>query len=296
MRWLPGRGGRRRLADLDDDAFFERMVREAAARLSMGVLRFDPAGEVEVSSMTIAGTVDLRNVRQICASLERDRWYGVIVEHLAGLASIRAAPRGYADLERVRPLLRSRLYDESEFLLADVLARPLAPGVVEALVVVEDGAIGTIPRPDARHWAEDLDNLYALARRQVREEGRPAVRDVDLDGVTLTAVESPSFFTTTHLFWLPDLVDLPADGALVALPTRYLMLVHPVRDASVVDAVQAMIVNTQALHEQGPGSLSPHLYWWRDGGLTLLPATVEPERISFRPPPEFGALVERLTR
>lgn len=291
----PWRAWRRATGAVDDDAYFEQVVRDSAARLSMAVLHYDAAGEVEISGMSLSGTVDLRNVRQVCAGHDRGLWPGIVVDHLAGLAQVRSHPRRYDDLDRLRPLLRSRLYAEAEFLLADVVARPVVPGVVEALVVAEEGTIATLSRRDAQRWGQPLDDLYTLGREQVRSEGPPHVRPVDVDGAVLDALESGSFFTTTHVFWLDDLLDLPADGALVALPTRHLLLAHPIRDASVLGAAEAMIVNANAFHEQGPGSLSPHLYWWRERALTLLPATVEPDRVTFRPPVEFGALVRRLT-
>jgi hypothetical protein len=279
---------------LDDDAYFEQVVRDMAPRLSMTVLHYDPSGEVELTGMSLAGTVDLRNVRQLCRGVDRSAWGGILVDHLAGLAQVRSRPRGYDNLDRVRPLLRSRLYAEAEFLLDDVEARPVAPGVVEALVVSEAGTIATLPRTQVESWHEPLEELYRQARAQVRAEGLPQVRDVDVDGAVLHAVESPSFFTATSVFWLPELVDVPADGALVALPTRHLLLVHPIGDATVVPAVQAMVVNAYAFHDQGPGSLSPHLYWWRAGTLSLLPATVDPDRVTFRPPPDFAAVLRRL--
>lgn len=287
-------GRSRHQAPLDDDAYFEQVVRDTAPRLSMTVLRYDPAGEVELTGMSLAGTVDLRNVRQLCRGADRRDWPQILVDHLAGLAQVRAHPRGYDDLHRVRPLLRSRLYPEAEFLLDDVEARPVAPGVVEALVVSEEGAIATLPRAQVAGWGAPVDELYLRARAAVHAEGLPAVREVDVDGAVLLAAESPSFFTTTSVFWLPELTGVPADGALVALPTRHLLFVHPIRDATVVPAVQAMIVNAYAFHEQGPGSLSPHLYWWRDGALSLLPATVDPDRVSFRPPLDFAAVLRRL--
>lgn len=278
----------------DPERAFEEAVRGAAARLSAGVVSYDPAGEVQLSGMHLAGTVDLRNVKALCAASPPDRWEEIVGEHLAGLASALLSRRGLADLRRVQPLLRSRLYDEGALLLADVAARPLAPGIVEALVVAEGGAIATVPRPVAEGWDVPLDLLYPPARAAVRREGRLPTRQVDVGGPVLTAVESGSFFTTTHLFWLDSYLDLPADGAVVAVPNRHLVLAHPLRDATAVDAVHAMIVNTTQFYEQGPGGVSPHVYWWRSGALHLLPALVDAARVSFHPPPEFAAVLRRL--
>lgn len=290
-RW---RRRRSRIEELDADEAFELAVRDVAQKLNAGILRYDRAGEVQLSGMWLAGTVDLRNVRQLCLQVPREEWTGVVWEHLAGLGSVQARPRAPRDFDETRPLLRARLYGEAEFLLSDVAARPVAPGVVEALVVADEGVIATVARSVADGWPEPLEDLLALGRDQVRAEGPVEPRLVDVDGAVLTALEAASFFTTTHVFWLDEYTALPPDGALVALPNRHLLLVHPLRDATVLDAAEAMLVNAHRFHEEGPGSLSPHLYWWRDGGLTLLPAVVEPDRVEFRPPAEFVEAMRRI--
>jgi hypothetical protein len=41
------------------------------------------------------------------------------------------------------------------------------------------------------------------------------------------------------------------------------------------------------MFEQGPGSISPDLYWWREGSVTLLPSQFDGSNIQFMPPDEF---------
>ena len=49
------------------------------------------------------------------------------------------------------------------------------------------------------------------------------------------------------------------------------MLVHPLGDEDVRTAIAGMIPITRQLFKTGPGSVSPHLYWWRDGKLQWIP-------------------------
>jgi hypothetical protein len=49
------------------------------------------------------------------------------------------------------------------------------------------------------------------------------------------------------------------------------LLVHPIADSDVRIAIAGMIPITRRLHTQGPGSVSPHLYWWRSGTLEWIP-------------------------
>lgn len=278
----------------DPERAFEAAVRDAAARLSAAVVGYDPAGQARLSGMHLSGVVDLRAVKQVCLTSPRESWLPIVSEHLAGVASALLGQRDWADFDRVQPLLRSRLYDEGALLLADVVGRRLAPGVVEALVVARAGTISTLPRAVLGSWGMAAAPLYPPARAAVRAEGRLPCRQVDLGGAVFTAVEAASFFTTTHLFWLDAYVEVPAAGAVVAMPNRHLLLAHPLRDAAAVDAVRAMAVNAANCYDQGPGGVSPHVYWWRGGTLSLLPALVTDDGVTLRPPVEFADLLRRL--
>jgi hypothetical protein len=86
-------------------------------------------------------------------------------------------------------------------------------------------------------------------------------------------------------------------GALVAVPNRHTMLYAPIADLTVVDTLQAMAILSQRRHAEGPGSLSPTLYWWRDGHLLALPVEVDDDGVRFFPPNEFvEGCLERLAK
>jgi hypothetical protein len=73
-----------------------------------------------------------------------------------------------------------------------------------------------------------------------------------------------------------------------------MILVHPLLDLSAVKAVHHMIAMIRRFHDEGPGSLSRHLYWWRNGALRWLPSRVEDDGIQFFPPDDFVRALEGL--
>ena len=88
------------------------------------------------------------------------------------------------------------------------------------------------------------------------------------------AVES--FFTATHALWAEELVGPPSPhGALVTVPNRHTLLVHPILDLRVMSATNHMLELTRRMYAEGPGSISDGLFWLRDGTLTRLPHRVE---------------------
>ena len=248
-------------------------------------------GETVVLDGRLTGTVALADLRAACALEPQDRWGRVVQEALHGLALSVQEKVDLADVEVVRPLLRSRVYTEGAVIADDVVSEPLAFGLVEVLVAEVAGAVRSLPTAVVDGWGVARPELFVQARRQVLDAGLLTRRELDLDGVVLTALESPSPFAATHVHWLPSYLDVPPAGALVALPTRHLILVAPLRTReATLAAAQALLVNADRLWQDGPGELSPDLWWWRPPQLVLLPGTPT----SLSPPPEFVEVLDAL--
>jgi hypothetical protein len=85
-------------------------------------------------------------------------------------------------------------------------------------------------------------------------------------------------------------------GTLVAIPHRHMMLFHRIDTADVVFAIQRLGILAVNLDEQGPGSISPNLFWYHNGRFTNLPFEIEADTFSFRPPPEFVEMLNELPK
>lgn len=233
----------------------------------------------------------LEDVHAACRLRPVEEWTQVVLDALQGLARSLEADVDLRDADAVRPLLRARLYTEGAVLTEDVVARRLAEGLVEVLVADVGGAVRMVPPEVVRGWGDEPDRLLDLARGQVLAGDPPGRREVDLGGVEVVALESPSAFAATHVHALSAYVATPQAGLLVALPTRHLLLAAPLlaRDQA-LDAAQALLVNADLLWREGPGGLSPDLWWWRDGHLVLLPGTPS----SLSPPVAFVEVLDAL--
>jgi hypothetical protein len=176
---------------------------------------------------------------------------------------------------------------------AEVVRWRLADGLDAVLVHDRpEGAVAVEPRKAAA-WRQPIDRLWWTASGNVRSgsnvrRGRARTEK----GQELTVLEGEDEYTATNVLWLDRLVSLdPARGAMVGVPNRHLVLAYPIRDQSFLGMVEVLARTVDHFHRAGPGSISPHLYWWRGGHLTYLPLRDSGGSVIFEPPDEFAQAV-----
>ncbi|MGK4579248.1 tetratricopeptide repeat protein [Kitasatospora sp. HPMI-4] len=107
-------------------------------------------------------------------------------------------------------------------------------------------------------------------------------------------------FIASLVLVLEDLVrattgqPIPPDGALVAMPARHQLLFHPIRDVTVLTAMDGIARYAEATHARSTGALSPDVHWWRDGRLTTLTGRDGDGFVLWDEDGEFTAMLERL--
>jgi len=242
------------------------------------------------------GDYGLLNLAQTCHAAERSEWPTTIREHFDNaFRSSRDSEELDAksgDLNAVRSFLKVRLY-HTDYLDqmggTGLVHRVPADGLIETLVYDLPGSVRTVPPDHVRKWGVEADELFQIGLANVKAEPPPARQTFDVGkGAVLQALVGDSFFTASHALFLEEhLNPLPPFGALLAVPHRHAVLFHPIENMRVIGAVNSMIPITFGMYQEGPGSLSPGLYWWRSGTFTLLPTKVSAQSITFSPPEVF---------
>lgn len=250
-----------------------------------------PDGDAVHIEFPQRGVLGLANVWQLCLAAPPREWPGIVERFLDSvLPGLEPAP--HEDLDTVLPALRVRVMpdDEGEGRHRPPLAaRPLADGLRAVLAVDRPTMVELVPAARLARWDASEDELFAAGYANVRHEPEPQLSVAPVEeGVLLTRVWGESFYTATWVRWLADLLGpLPPGGSLVALPTRHELVVHPIAGVHAVNAVQPLSAVAAQAHRAGPGSLSPHVYWWRDGSLRRLPLAVKAGGFRFHPPDDF---------
>jgi hypothetical protein len=217
--------------------------------------------------------VSMRNLRQLARMVPRDDWPALVADHVSTIVTAIEEPLDLSDFELAQHLLRTRIYpaEADNGILA---ARPFAPGLIEAVVVDTPTTVRTVTIEEMEGWPVSGDALFMLGRSNVRADGPLQAEEQDLGGVRVTVLQGWTFYAATHLAWIEEYVDIGAHGALVVAPNRSLLAAHAIQPgqgyAAVVNAATELQAQAHQAYEEGPGSLSPHLFWRRAGTLTLL--------------------------
>ncbi|WP_420453505.1 hypothetical protein [Ilumatobacter sp.] len=249
---------------------------DVIAHLGLAVRSVD-AGVVRLRD---GRTIGLLQLAQHCHVRPRDGWSELIGSHLttmtAHLMQEDRAPFSVFDL-RVR-LVPDDPADAEVF--ARFGARPFAEGVVQVLAVDVPDAVRCVPVDEIEALGWDVDEAWRSAALQTEMLERPQqLHRIVVAETEVFHVFGARPFTASMVGVVDRLIGGVAPvgeyGAIVSIPTRHSIVVHPVRDDTARRALVAMVPITRRLHARGPGSVSPHLYWWQNGGLTWIPTYYE---------------------
>ncbi|MEV0622147.1 hypothetical protein AB0I81_53135 [Nonomuraea sp. NPDC050404] len=251
------------------------------------------------SSVTLRGpqvengaelVVKLTGLRREAGRRAREDWPMLVSEHLTHAVATAGDRVDVCELEQARPLMRTRVEAVDEVPdLTRVVGRHLNADLVELLTV---GARPVRPE-ESGCWPVPTAQALDLAVANVRGQDRLRSEHIELSGTPVTRLTAASPSAATHLRWLGDYLAVPDDGVLVVLPDPYTLLVHPVDGIGVVRAIERL-----RMHAARTDGLSPQVYWWHEGRLTLIRADIVTQhgqtRLVVAPPPEFARVLARL--
>lgn len=243
----------------------------------------------------------LLNLAQMCHRAPLHQWPTIVAQHVS--RSIDLAKECddsldllAGDLEQARKHLKVRLYPSDVGSDIFLTVREPMPGVKAVLVYDLPETIHSVHADHVQAWGVSLEELFSIALANVKANDRVEPRSFPIDDTSsVMLLGGESFFTASHSLCLEEyLQPAPAEGALVAVPHRHAVVFHPINDAGVLVALTAMIPMARGMFQEGPGSISPSVYWWRGGHFTLLPAELVDGKIEFKPPEEFVEMLGRI--
>lgn len=258
-------------------------------------------GGVEAEGGVHPGIYGLFNLAQVCHSIDPSGWVVAIKQHFDQLAASMSSADDPFDLETIRPLLRVRVYrlsDTPPDALGHMIKRELAPDLVAALAIDLPTTVRTVNQEDVDHWGMPVDELFSIGAANLADEVSTYERTTlpTREGHKIEVMLGDTFFVSSQVYRFAEIVGAQRFGTLVALPNRHQLVWHVIESvAGTVQAVQVLLRMGIDGYKQGPGSLTPDLYWWHSGSLTMLPSSVDKKGVNFMPPDEFVELLNSLS-
>jgi len=262
-----------------------------------GMIRIGNEGDPEYRQL------GLLNLAQKCHLQAERHWGQIIANHFTTVEKSQkeedALEERLEDFAKVSELLAVRLWPLSYRDQLDdehLVYREDLPGVLSVLVYDLPSTIRNVSPQETEAWERTKEELFQIALANVREICIPDVITKDVgDGVSLTCLVDESYYVASHALLLehhPDCVGV--HGALIGIPHRHAMISYPINDAGVIRAINRMIPLAFGLEKEGPGSITPNVYWYKGGSFTLLPYELSQKQIVFTPPEEFTVLLNAL--
>jgi hypothetical protein len=271
---------------------------------------------VSAETVEVTGTeprrVALTDLRRRMMYAAKAEWPDIVEDTVTDLLD----PRGHTtdvDWASARQMVRALLIPSGDLRSdgtstsddprSEYESRTLEPGLAEALTLAlpehlaADAPSSTlVTRRDLAHWGVSAATAYRVARANVRADGPLDCELARVDGGRISLITGSGSYTASHVWWLPEYIDMGPSGALVALPHRHMVCACPVDDAGMLGTVGAMLRFVRREFETSPGALSDQLYWWHQGSMSVQPVEHSHETIRLRPTPEFAAVLDRLRR
>jgi hypothetical protein len=280
-------------------AIFDTLVRSEL--VGRGLVAQIEEGVVVATSGDENRRYGLLNLAQACARVPPERWPEVVRGHFERVFAADDESAELAakvdDFAAVRDQLRVRLFPPDVEGEGRVIW-PVAEGIVAALVFDLPSAIRTVSQDEIAPWGRSLEELRAIALANLALEREPARERFDAQGVPLEAIHGESFFTASWALGLEEANDRARHphGTILAVPTRHGVLHHPVVDLGVIAAVNALALIADGMFKEGPGGISPSIYWVRGGRWSRIATEIEGGRLSVTPPEDFVELLEALSK
>jgi hypothetical protein len=199
------------------------------------------------------------------------------------------------DPEAARAALRVRLLREQDLEGAPALVRTEAfPGLAAVLLLELETSLATVPAARIDELGA-VDDLFARALANVSSLDQPDVGEAAFDDdLRLVTVTSDSPFASCHALWPDRFATIGADGALLAVPTENLVLIHPLVDPAANRALGTLALEARHHHELGPASLSSDLFWWRPGEVEAVPTSFDGTTVHVTPSEALQDILARL--
>lgn len=261
-----------------------------------GMLRVGNAPGTPRDAASKDQSFGLGNLAQVCAISPETEWAGTVAAHFERMERSFAADDlpSAVPFEEARERLGVRLWDMPNQLLTDLAVwREEIPGLASVLFIDSPESITTVRREDAAKWGRSDDELFEIALANLPTLAPMKRTSFDMpEGHELTEFLGESPFTCSFALLLDGADGVAGPhGFFFAVPSRHRVLTLAFLGMKTLPVLSNFMSLTKNLEREGPGSISPRVYWRHEGVTVEVPYRIEGDKLSVTPP---GRLIEYL--
>jgi hypothetical protein len=245
----------------------------------------------------------LVNIAQVCNQDEKRNYKTIVKEHFDSLIRTHEFDREFEktthNYNEIKEYIGVRLYSTEYFAQIDknaIVGKLIADDLYATLIFDLPDAIQSIKKEETEKWGKTLDELFEIGIQNIRQKYLFEISQQQVGDFTIWFVQGDHFFTPNIIFDFnkyPELIG--TNGSLIGIPHRHAVIIYPIENIGVVNAINALIPIVNGMYHEGPGSISGYLYWYKDGLFENLPYKIEDNKLQFYPPESFVEILNKLS-
>lgn len=244
----------------------------------------------------------LVNVAQVCKQDKTAVYEKIVSRHFETMIRANEFESEFekivTDYDKVKKYIGVRIYpaDYATNIGEDfTLGKSFAGDTYAMLVFDLPDSIANIKPEQADKWGKTVEELIETGIENIKQNYPFEISKQKFNDFDIWFVQGDHFFTPNIVF---DLENHPkmigSKGALIGMPHRHAVIIYPIESIDIIKAINGLIPTIYGMNQEGPGSVSNKLLWYKDGQFVNLPYNIQEQKLQFIPPAEFVELLNTL--
>lgn len=244
----------------------------------------------------------LVNVAQVCKQEDKKYYKEIITEHFNSMIRANKFDKEFAKIadnfEEVKKYIGVRLYNNEYVAYVgkeNTIGKNFAGDIYSMIVFDFPDSVLSINPEQTTPWNKTIDELLQIGIENIKAKYPLTITKEAFGEFSIWFIQGEHFFTPNIVFDIENRQELiGSKGSLIGLPHRHSAIIYPIENLEVVKAINGIIPTVYGMNQEGPGSLSNNLFWYKDNVFTQLPYKIEEGKLQFFPPNNFLELLNEL--
>lgn len=204
------------------------------------------------------------------------------------------------DFSKMKKFLAVRLYPTNyEPNTYEMLVyREDIEGIYTVLVLDLPSTSRNIRPEEVERWGINRNELFKIGLENVFSKSKVEIKELKLiDELYVGLLEGDSIYTTTSVMRIEKYPELIGKyGSLIIIPHRHAVVAYPIENKEVIKMTNHLPVLATNMFNEGPGSITPNLYWYHNDKFTKIDYQLDLQNksLNLNPPEEFTDMLNSI--